>query len=169
MRLRNRQGGFSLLELSMVMGVIAVMAVTAVMFMNSVSEGRKSMETARNIATITTNIRNQFATQGDYVDINNQVVAGGTNFPRQMLGGAADEIDHFWAEDAVTITQQNIDFAGSRFRITLADIPQSACIDIITKLYADYLVTRVENQVINGAADAGDECDGVVDISFEGS
>lgn len=163
------QRGLSLLELTMVIGIIAILITSSIAFFNGTTDSRKAVELQRNITTISTNIRNMFAAQGDYVGITNEVVRGGTNFPPSMRGAADDEIDHPWGDASVDIISVDINGADDGFQIELLGIPTDICVDLTTRIYREFEQVDVEGNTITQVADAAPECTGgPVDIQIIG-
>ena len=156
---KTHQKGATLLELTMAIGIIAVIAIAAISFFNNASDSQKSLEATRNVAALTAGIRNQFQSQGDYLNIDNATVKLGNAFPRSMDGGPADEIKHPWSAAGITVASNTIVFAEDSFTITMDEVPQGACVDIGSKLLSDYeevdiggLITEV-SEVAAGCAD----------------
>lgn len=155
----EKQRGVTLLELTMAIGIIAIIVVGAIAFFNSANESNRSLTASRNISALAASIRNQYAAQGDYANIENLAVKLGNAFPRDMNGGPGDEIAHPWRNDGITVSPFTILFADDAFSIQLDDVPQGACVDIGSKLFNDFDDVDIGGPVLevldvaNGCAD----------------
>lgn len=87
---RNKQQGFTLVELLLVLGVLALIAITAFIIYPSVQAGTQANTESANITTITASVKNLFGSSGNYSGLTGMGVTGQCSaylFPSDMLGG----------------------------------------------------------------------------------
>lgn len=158
----KRQQGATLLELVMAIGLIAIISIAALSFFNNASESQKSNETVRDLGALTASVRNQFASQGNYTGITAEAVKKGNGFPKNMDADPNDPGDtwirHNWALDGVEVTSAQATYLDDSFILTVKDLPEGACADIVTRMLPEYDLVSVNTNDVTDAAAALIEC-----------
>lgn len=150
---RSKQQGFTLVELLLVLGVLALIAITAFIIYPSVQAGTQANSEAANVTTITASVKNLFGSAGNYSGL---AAAGSFNgcpaflYPSDMLQG----VDPATVTSAAACTPTNVwggsvtlasgGTNGSEFVIayTIPNAPQ-ACEKFIADVAANYDVVGV--------------------------
>jgi hypothetical protein len=163
-----RQKGFSLIELLLVLGVLAILLVAAFVVYPQVRDRNRANTEAMNLASIKAAVLNLYASKGGFTGLKNDVANSARVVPATMNGGdysPTASIKSTWGED-VTIgavsTQINIPSVvpGNRsFRIIYAKVPQSICLPMVTAAAGNFFKITV-----NGTDLIANE-NGVIDFS----
>jgi Tfp pilus assembly protein PilE len=173
----RRQAGATLLETMMVVALMAVITIGALVYFNSASESSKVQEATAGLTALSSVLRNQFATQGDYTGLNETLAMKFGNVPESMLvrtgaGAAAvpTRFKHPWnqAAGAVTISVATTNVANDSYKISYADVPAASCVDLLTKTYRHFDAVTAGTTAVTSVATAVSGCgtNGDVDISW---
>jgi Tfp pilus assembly protein PilE len=140
----KRQAGATLIEIIMVVALMAIITIGALTYYNSASQSSKVQDVVTTLTSLTSMIRNQFASQGNYTGLDEQVVASFGNVPKTMRVDDTTELKHPWSSAANAVLIGPINGAGtaSEFYIQLADLPTRACTDIVTKTFKSFGVLK---------------------------
>ena len=180
--------GFSLIELLLVLGVLAILLVAAFVVYPQVRARNQANTEAANVRTIQANVRTLFYSKnGSYAGIGNGrgATAGPDRgianqarvFPVTMNGGdySADAVittswgGEVWVWRRPAVTTASGSFAAGRtFGILLEKVPQSVCLPLISAVSGSFVAISVgTNQVITAdgldPAAAAAACDAVTD------
>lgn len=145
--------GFSLIELLLVLGVLAVLLVAAFVVYPQVRDRNRANTEVMNLAAIKTAVINVYASRGgNYTGLKNDVANQARVVPATMNGGdygPSVSLKSTWGQD-VTIgavsTQINVPSVvpGNRsFRIIYAQVPQSICLGMITAASGNFFKITV--------------------------
>lgn len=158
----RRQAGATLIEIIMVVALIAIITIGALTYFNSASESSKVQESVSGLTGITAVIRNQFASQGDYNGLTEQVAFRSTNVPVTMKSSVnTDHLRHPWSQTAAAVTLVPAASPFDSFDIRFSELPQGACVEITSKVYKSFERLSVNGTAITpttGAATASVAC-----------
>lgn len=151
---RSRRG-FSLIELLLVLGVIAILLVAAFVIYPRVRTTNQVNAEATNIAAIQANVRTMMATtNGQYSVVGSDAVTTTATmnnarvFPAGMNSGnyEGSEIRNVWGGAvsirATTVTHSTL-LAGRGFSINYDDVPSDACVELITRTMKNFYAVQV--------------------------
>lgn len=159
MNKKMSQMGATLLEVLMVVGIITVITVSALSFFNSTNEASKIQEATKNLGTLTAGVRNMFNSQGNYNGLTNDVILTGNSVPPSMRNGnSTTDLKHGWNSAGITVAPATQVSADDSFTITYVDVPQEACVEIVSSTYRQYDSVEVEGTAITGVADIATSC-----------
>ncbi len=152
---RRKEKGASLMEIMMYMGLAAFIMILVIQWYNQASDSSKIGASVQNLNSMTTGIRDMFATQGTYEGISNTVITASNIFPEQMRVPTDESlIKNGWQTDGADVAAVNV--AGSDndgFEITFKGIPKRACNDILDKTYRYYMEVEANgSDVTSGIA-----------------
>ena len=126
------QGGFSLIELLLVLAIVAALAVAAFIVYPRVQAGRNATYESQVLSSAQAGVKALFTTN-NYANLTNDVATDAEIFPANMNVGDGD-IQNQW-NGAVEIEPSNSDgsdFSGTGparyFRIVYPDVPTDVCI-----------------------------------------
>lgn len=157
--------GFSLIEMLLVLGVLAVLLVAAFVIYPRVRDASRASTEATNILTIQTNIRNLYNTKGEYSGLgagkaNGTVDPGIANqariFPPTMNGGNYSKttpITSSWGGEVWVVTRPDATTPsgflpkGRSFGIFYGAIPSSVCVQLLPALSGQFKSVWVGNAV----------------------
>ena len=138
------QGGFSLLELLLVLAIIAALAIAAFIIYPRVRDGSQANAAVTDVNSIKAGISGLYVSSGGrYPGLTTAVVNQGRIFPASMNAGdytATASIRSSWG-GAVTVAALAADhvtpfgadlISGRAFSITYADVPDGVCVGLIT-------------------------------------
>lgn len=134
---RTKSQGFTLLELLLVLGVIAALAIAAFIVYPSVQASNQANTESANINTIRAGVQNLFGSLGRYDTLTTGVANEARIFPPTMnagLFGPTAPITNIWS-GAVTLAPAQGNggpggTADTHFTITYEDITDAACVKL---------------------------------------
>lgn len=169
----KRQAGATLMELMMSVAIIAGISIAAMAFYNSTSNANKVQEAVSGLTAMTSVIRNQYSTQGNYEGISADIVMKFGNVPETLLvrnGTTPLNLKHPWnsAGNAVNIAPAQDQSANDSFSITFAKIPSGSCNDFVSKTYRHFNSTKVGSTTVSGVTSITNACGtgNDVDVTF---
>jgi type II secretory pathway pseudopilin PulG len=133
----QRQAGATLVEIIMVVALISIITVGALNYFNSASESSRVQEGVSNLTSISSVIRNQFATQGDYDGLTEEMLSRSSNLPSTLKSTTANHLRHPWGSQATAVTIAPSTGNGS-FVLTYVGIPSGACVDLVSKTFKNF-------------------------------
>lgn len=155
---KTKQRGVTLLEVTMAIGIIAVIVVSALAYFNSTNLVRETTGLIRNIASLTSGISVVYQKQATYAGIEADAVRASNHIPQEMNGGAAGALAHPWREDGITITDFTFTSPGDSYEITLSDIPLDPCPSLAAGIYEEYIQVEINGSLITQIADITGQC-----------
>lgn len=160
---RLPQQGFSLIEILLILGVLAAVAIGMFLLYPQVRASRMAVSEQANMQSIAGNTKHLFMLKG-YQGLNNGVANTARLFPSNMNANRFtfdQEITSAWG-GTVTIGPSP-DITGL-FRVTYEDTPHQVCIEFARSMMASYERVLIEGVTIKNELDAGTPVSGVVDI-----
>ncbi|MEJ8837674.1 type 4 pilus major pilin [Ramlibacter sp. AN1133] len=138
----KKQRGFTMVELIVVLGIIALLAIFGMPFARALIIDGKVPDVAQDINKTATKVRNSYAGGGatPYSSIN---TAGFANLSRGLAGsitvtgtGAAATMSHDIGQTGSTITvaSNTITTAGDSFAVTMNTVNEAACPSLAAQL-----------------------------------
>lgn len=153
--------GFSLIELLLVLGVLAVLLVAMFVVYPQVRASQQARREASNAIMLQAGLRSAFASSGNYGALGAMGSGQGESFvnrariaPASMNDGdpAATALQSSWG--AVLVHSNIGDYAGygpnRMFVLRFMDVPKAACVDFVTNTINKFDVVR-----LNTSSDAG--------------
>lgn len=146
--IQRNQGGFSLVEILLVLGIIAILAIAAFIIFPQVQAANRANAEQANVTTITAGIKNLYGATRDYGTATTAIVNQARIFPASMNGGdfsAAAAINSSW-DGAVTVIGAS-DILGAApsataadrfFTITYAAMPSEVCSRLVPGLVQNF-------------------------------
>lgn len=188
---RPSSGGFSLIELLLVLGVLAILLVAAFVIYPQVRDRNQANAEAVNIRAIQAGVRTLFQSKpGLYNGLGNGKSASDRGianqariFPATMNGGdysANAEIrtpwgGEVWVWQRPAVTLPTGSFAqGRTFAILYEEVPRALCLPILTAVASNFQSVTVSNREtltaqgfdVNVAASACQSESGTVNLMF---
>lgn len=155
-----KQKGLSLVELLLVLGVIALIAIAAFIIYPSVQASTQSNTESSNITAVVAATKNLYGARGNYGTGNiTGTLVQARAFPSTMVGGiytASTVPVNAWGA-SVTVAGAGTP-VGTQFAITYSDIPTEACIKFVSGVAAnfDLVGTVADPDAIKAAGQAPD-------------
>jgi prepilin-type N-terminal cleavage/methylation domain-containing protein len=167
--IQRNQGGFSLVEILLVLGIIAILAIAAFIIFPQVQSSNRANSELTNITTIAAGTKNLFGSTRDYFTVTTGVVNQARIFPPSMNGnqfGATDEIQSSWNAD-VAVAPANCatgavpGAAPARcFSITYDAVPSEVCSKLVPGLIQNFELVTVGGATVATPADVVTACAG---------
>lgn len=159
--------GFSLIELLLVLGVLAILLVAAFVVYPQVRDRNQANHEASNVRTIQSNVRGLFWSKGRYAGIGNgRGAAAGPDkgianaarvFPSTMNNGDysrdADVTSTWgglvwvWQRPAVTMPSGSYP-AARTFGLLYEDVPSNACVPFVSAVASGFVGVSVNSQEV---------------------
>lgn len=134
----QKNKGFTLIEILIVIGIIAVMTIGIFIAYTKVQAGSQANNESRNVSTIVAGIRNLYASQGNYNDgAMLTTVIKGNIIPESMLNtgnpSTATAINNSFG-GTVTLTPANLGTGtNNAFDVKYDNVPASVCSKFVTE------------------------------------
>lgn len=87
MRTKQLSRGFSLVEILLVLGIIAILSIGAFIIFAQVKDSSDANTESQNLTTIIAGVRNLYGIRADYTGITTDIVNAASIFPPNMNGG----------------------------------------------------------------------------------
>ncbi len=144
---RKKQGGFTLVELVVVLAIIVAAIGAIIARQMSASQTSKVQSEAGNLQAIVGKVNSTFAGRPNYVGATTAFLLAQGAFPTSMVNGGA--VVNTW-QGAVTVAAGA---GNTTVDITYAGVPTSACIELVANTSRSYNeVTVGATKTKNGAA-----------------
>lgn len=134
--------GFSLIEMLLVLGVLAVLLVAAFVVYPRVRDASRANNEVTNLTAIKASINNLYATKGgNYAGLNTGVANQARAFPTSMNSGTftGTAVTSSWgAKVAVDVTTADLVVggttvpAGRAFTVSYDDVPDGVCLGLVS-------------------------------------
>ena len=150
----KQKKGFSLIELLLVLGIIAALAITAFMIYPKVSSSNSAQTEASNINTIKASINSLYSSSPDYSGLTTDVALNSKVFPETMVNSAGTAALNTF-KGAVTIDTSNgspSNAANSAFTITYAAVPAAECMKIVSAVQSNFYKVSVGGTTVKSGA-----------------
>jgi prepilin-type N-terminal cleavage/methylation domain-containing protein len=149
--------GFSLIELLLVLGVLAILLVAAFVVYPQVRDRNQANAEVSNLTALKANITNLYASRGgNYDGLNTGVANQARAFPSSMNGGrygASIQPAAAWggnvtvavnaAPTTTTQTPSGVLSANRSFSITYAGVPDGVCLGLVSGAASNFQGVRV--------------------------
>lgn len=182
---RNNAKGFSLIELLLVLGVLAILLVAAFVVYPQVRDRNQANTEASNLTSIKAGVNNLYASKGgNYTGLTAGVANQARVFPASMNQGTytdAAPITSSWggtvavavngAATAATRTPGGVIAANRSFTITYSSVPDGVCLPLVSSAANNFQgVTVGTTEVLTSTgfdpARAAAACTGNANIIF---
>ena len=135
----RHERGFTLLELTMSLAIIAVLVGGIVLFFSSASASQKTSDAMYELGDIQQAVHSMYSGQADYSSLGAngaQIISQSQQIPAKWGGGSGSLTDPFGG--AVSITAEGNAIAGGpgpngAFIVEMDSIPTSACVKMVTQ------------------------------------
>jgi hypothetical protein len=174
--------GFSLIELLLVLGVLAVLLVAAFVVYPAVRDRNQANSMASHVTAIQASVRNTFASKARYQGLDTTTANKARAFPVAMNGGdytvGHSGIQSPWGGlvyvdgvNAITATPTGNIPVYRSFYIRLASVPDGVCLPLISAVSGQFrsvLVGGVEVMTASGMDPgvAAAQCKNNPDVAF---
>lgn len=150
---RNTAKGFSLIELLLVLGVLAILLVAAFVVYPQVRDRNQANAEVSNLTTIKANINNLYAARGgNYAGLSNEVAVNARVFPQNMVVGDATDADAVQASWGGTVTVDE-GTTPREFTISYTNVPDGVCLGLVSGAagnFTDIAVGTGSSGIIDG-------------------
>jgi prepilin-type N-terminal cleavage/methylation domain-containing protein len=175
MKISVKQAGFSLVEILLVLGIIALLAISAFVIYPQVRDASNANREAQNLTTIISGIRNLFGNTSTYQGLTTSLVNQAGIFPKTMNSGiltTTQPIEHT-GRGLVEISSWDADMR--RFSIMYRDVPSQLCVKLAQNYGKDVDEVIVDGVTVKMAGSLGSnpvltmtQCNSLdkVDINF---
>lgn len=131
---RARAKGFSLIELLLVLGILAVFLITAFVFYPQVRDRNQANTEVANLTSIKANINNLYAAKGgNYNGLTSPIANQARAYPSSMNGGvftSGATITSAWGQPVVA--EASTGTAPRTFTVTYTAVPAGVCLGLVS-------------------------------------
>lgn len=172
----SKSKGFSLMEISLAMLIMAVLAFVVLSLYNSNKETQKVQAMINSANILNGAIASMFSTQGNFEGLDTSVILRSANFPISMRNAAniADRssansaIRHEWLDATAVGVAVSVGSTSTKdgYWFSFADIPREACATIVSSLYRGFVgIDATQGASTEGTSNPtdGDESDNISD------
>lgn len=124
----KRQGGFSLIELAIVIAIVAILLFLVYSRLSKVQNARIANDEASNFTQMMTDVRTRFSTQGTFAGVTPKVLIDNGIVPQAMIKGAT--ISTSW-NTTVGVAPATFVAADDAVAMTYT-VPREQCSDFVT-------------------------------------
>lgn len=146
-KMNNKKTGFSLIELLLVLGIIAALAITAFMVFPKVSSKNTIQTEVANINMILAGANAMYAGVSTYDGISNEVLINANVVPEKMISGSDEDKVLLNGYKGTVEIKSSKDFLG-KLEITYKGVPKSDCVGLITTLIPNFSVIKTNGVTI---------------------
>lgn len=166
---KRKQGGFTIVELLITLGIIGVAVIGIVSMSSNGSQTSKVQAEVKNLQALNSAIRSGFGQNGNaYTGLTETLVKNSGGFPTQMVSGGTPI--NTWG-GAVKVLPSTLT-AGVGFDIEYSAVPQGACVNLVNQVLTNYQKIKINattNAVAAWSATAVDTaCVATNTITFNG-
>lgn len=137
----KQKNGFSLIELLLVLGIIAALAITAFMIYPKVSSSNNAQREASNINTIRASVSSLYSSSPDYHGLTTAVGIKSKIFPDTMVNTAGTAALNTFKGN-VTLATSSFSRSGfvrdSAFSIIYEAVPSAECVKIVSAVQSNF-------------------------------
>ena len=149
--IQRNQGGFSLVEILLVLGIIAILAIAAFIIFPQVQASNRANTELSNITTVTAGTKNLFGSTRNYAPATNTILNQARVFPSSMNANVftGGTITSSWG-GAVSVTGSTAvgvaDAVGPTtfFRIVYSAVPSEICSKLVPGLVTNFQAVYVD-------------------------
>ena len=166
LRTQNKKG-FSLIELLLVLGIIAALAITAFMIYPKVSSSNNAQTESSNINTIKASLASLYSSSPDYTGLTTDVGIKSKIFPDTMVNTAGTAALNTF-KGAVTLGVSKDSPSGadnSAFTITYAAVPAAECVKIVSAVASNFYKVTVGGTAVKDNKGSGTTGAVAVDVA----
>lgn len=157
----SRQVGATLIEVIMVVALIALIVIGSLLYYNTASHSNKVREAVSGLNAMSSIIENMYATQPNYVGLNEALVVNSGSVQANIKSTVAGNLKHPWSQEAVGVTVASDATsipANKSFIITFTKLPKGACIDLAMQVFSTYPQVRVNGTLLLTGGQAAIAC-----------
>lgn len=129
---RKQKRGFTLIEILLVVGFIAIAGIGIYTIYSKVTLNNAANTESRNIDTIRAGVKNLFAGAPTTAGLTNTVVNNASITPNNMITAGDPTVITNSFGGAVTVAPATLTVANDGFRITFPAVPGAVCTKLVT-------------------------------------
>lgn len=174
MQHRNQQSGFSLVEILLVLGIIAILAIAAFIIFPQVQDSNRANTAQSNLISMSAGIKNLYGATRNYATLTTEVANQAGIVPASMNGGdkTATAITSSWSAPVAIGPGTVVAGVAQTFTITFQAMPGTICAKLVPGMLqnfkAIYVPASATTPLTGDPATAVAACGTIlVDVKFE--
>lgn len=154
---RRKQGGFSLVELMLVIGIGVLITIVAISLYGAAAERQKVSRVVNEYSSLVASINGLYANSPNYTGLTDAVVINGADLPKGMYDPAGPTLLYPWG----TMTVAPAGAGNHQFTVTYNDgMPEKSCVTFVTTLLNSVEQITVGGTPVTNQSDAVSACAG---------
>ncbi len=141
---QTKAKGFSLIELLLVLGVLAILLVAAFVVYPQVRDRNQANAEVANLTAMKANVTNLYASKGgNYAGLNQDIANQARVFPSSMNGGSytpGTRINSSWGGEVVVEEDPS---NSRRFNVRYTMVPAGVCLGLVSGAATNFLDVEV--------------------------
>jgi prepilin-type N-terminal cleavage/methylation domain-containing protein len=143
-RLGKKQSGFTLLELLLVLGIIAVLAIAAFVIYPKVQASNRAQTESNNITTVISGVKSLYASTGDYTAVDTATVINAKIFPATMVKeGVTNQATSSFGTAVTVVPGTDAGADNNAFAVHYEGVPADVCQRLASGVGANFQDVRV--------------------------
>lgn len=168
--IQRNQSGFSLVEILLVLGIIAILAIAAFIIFPQVQASNRANAEQSNIQTVTAGIKSLYGATRNYDGITEGVVNQARIFPASMNGGNFGLTSPITSSWSAPVTVTPVGTAPARqFAITYDAVPSEVCTRLVPGLAQNFEIVTVGTATVKAAGSTAVDPGAVVTACASGA
>ena len=142
---RRYSGGFSLVEMLLVVVFIALLLAAALAMYNSTRASNSASQMARDIVAVQAGVNSLYAGQSDYTGLDNELLYNAQRLPTTLRYNDGTISN----DDGSTLTVAGED---DNYTITITSVPKATCISVLSALNTGWTQVSVGGTAVKESA-----------------
>lgn len=146
----NRNKGFSLLELLLVLGIIAALIIAAFIIFPKVQSAQRVDQEAKNISALQAGVKSLYASMPSYDTLSDDIVIKSKIAPDNMINEDGQLTNSFKGYVSVfgAIISMNSS-ASDGFQIVYNGVPPAECVKLVSAVGSNFPLIRIGENLVD--------------------
>lgn len=148
----RRRGGFSLVEIAMVLAIVALLVAGVMLFFANANTAQRTNDALQEVSAVNQAVQSLYSGQPDYAGVTAAVLVNSKQIAQKWVRGTTQMANAFGGAVTVAASAGSGGVANTAYTVTFSNVPAAACAKLAT---TDFGSTMNSVAVNGGAATAG--------------